>query len=566
MKFMQRLSLVIVAFFALGNEHAAAQTITTVEDLEKLDQMCQYIKKARAEYDQPEYDKANGPVGSKGKMIKTEYGGISYEREISSGDLDYYYTYPFGPNEPPTYVVRNANRVPTSFTFWGVGPYLYGWIGEHYIHQSFPYVIGGDYTGRERHGTKPRPQGKATIKVNANQLIIETYYDYQISPFDGKGGHIVGLGDPFNRHLKCRVNGKTTTEADFKFNKFPGEFTVKGTSVCNKHYIKFVDLGLIQVPHGNGMYKIERSSGLEDATYKSCWFVAHWQTTTFQLDDIAKACGKTRREIEDMILTGGFKSFWIAQDASPVNYMLSYSLLANRGLNLKQMEAKSEYYHRRKDFLQDSIAAEKEYIKQLFANFPEIKAHAVEWKKQMDEELNVERKKNHAVYTVLFDSLDRPELRRMYEVYYRRIRDQRIHEVDSTYQSLMANISDQNVIDAFKKEHQESKEKIREEYDIALQQVDETVGTLVTEKELVDKINDLKAKMPSDEAHKIFMEKHKQLMKEFSAADDAKTKEIVNRADAELNKYQVDLENNDERVKAFLLNFYKEHPHFRRKM
>lgn len=394
-------------FYIIGLLVIGCVAVNAQATAEQQDQIYQYLKGIIDNMNDPMLDKKNAPVGKKGDTWRND------------GDLPYFYTYPNGKNEPGEYVERNADGTPKSYTWWGVGRKLNSWLFDCYNWMSFPFAVNST-AFRDAHGTKARPQGKATISVTSDRIVFTTYYDWQIAPEGtGKRGGVGKIGDPFTKHLGCKQGGTSTTRAHFSLNLLGETFQVDGKIVCNRHYIKFVDIGLSQTRQSNGTYRVQRSYGdadnLDAASFQSCWFVAHWQTTTFMLDDVARACNMTRQELEMLILRGGFKSFYLAGEALPLNYLLAYPLMKKHGLDMKKMVAQHEVYQkelaeqkhkreeqlraaaeakrRREAFVSDSLAEEAVYYEALFKAFPKIKKPYLAWKQKAETKLAEESQK-----------------------------------------------------------------------------------------------------------------------------------------------------------------------------
>ena len=352
-----------------------------------------YLKALIDEMEDPMLDK------SKGLVFKRGGDPMQY------GDLAYYYTFPNGKYEPVRYMERNADGSPKAYSWWDGGAQLYRWMLERYTWGIFPFVIS-ETAQRDAHGVKGRPQGRITVSVTADRIIFKTYYDFQIPPEPGDGRYdspaVLNIGDPFKKHLGCRQGGTKTYTANISLKSQGINHVVSGKCVCNKHYIRFIDIGMNQTRQADGRYKVSGLRGNEDlnftlknATYQSCWFVAHWETVTFMLSDVAKACGMTRQQLDDAILNGGFQSFWLAGSATPINYMMAKSIMKQRGINLKDLERQYQQYQqqvaeqkriqeerlrrqkeirqKRETFLRDSLAEETAYYEELFKAFPKIK-------------------------------------------------------------------------------------------------------------------------------------------------------------------------------------------------
>ena len=383
---------IMLSCLVIGSQVWATRLSVPNEEDEQ-EQMYQYLKVLIDEMEDPMLNK------SKGRVFKRGGDPMQY------GDLAYYYTFPNGKYEPVRYMERNADGSPKAYSWWDGGAQLYEWMLNYYTWGIFPFVIS-ETAQRDTHGVKGRPQGRITVSVTADRIIFKTYYDFQIPPEPGDGRYdsptVLNIGDPFKKHLGCRQGGTKTYTANISLKSQGVNHVISGKCVCNKHYIRFIDIGLNQTRQADGRYKVSGLRGNEDldftlknATYQSCWFVAHWETITFMLSDVAKACGMTCQELDDAILNGGFKSFWLAGSATPINYMMAKRIIKQRGINLKDLERQHQQYQqqvaeqkriqeerlrrqkeirqKRETFLRDSLAEETAYFKELFKAFPKIK-------------------------------------------------------------------------------------------------------------------------------------------------------------------------------------------------
>lgn len=396
---------IVLSFLLTGTQGWAAwQTVPDEE--EKQERMYQYLKPLTDQMNDPMLKKSNGIV----------YKGGA-DNPFRSDDLPDYYTYPNGKYEPVRYLERNSDGSPRAYSWWNGGYQLYQWMLDYYTWGIFPFVI--DETAfRDAHGTKARPQGRITISVTSDRIIFKIYYDFQIAPEPGGRGTyndpmLLNIGDPFKKHLGCRQGGTKSFKVNFSLDGYAFKHEVPGKSVCDKHYIKFIDLGYSQTRQRNGRYKVSGLRGDEDlefalknGTFQSCWFVAHWETATFMLSDVAKACGMTREQLDDAMLTGGFDSFWLAGSAIPVSYLMAMSVMKKRGIKMADLERHHQQYihllaekqqmreehlrrqneirQRREAFKRDSLAEESAYYDELFKAFPKIKKPYLALKQKAD--------------------------------------------------------------------------------------------------------------------------------------------------------------------------------------